>query len=134
MPKKSDLPSEKVDKKGKSKPNLVEEVITYPISVKKKIDTVNKTEKSQTSKKQSLPPKKAKTDTLNSIDKSRSTQRTNLSNKITRIEKPIEIDSLWDNKYFYDFSEQGDDLAGTTPDTLRIPSKNKRKKLRHFDH
>ena len=78
MPKKSDSPSERVkkssgdlddikkplvntigtvdkegtidmvDKKGKSKTNVVEEAISYPISSKKKIDTVNKTEKSQT--------------------------------------------------------------------------------------
>ena len=46
-----------VDKKGKSKPNVVEESITSPTSEKKKIDTVNKTEMSQTSKKLSLPPK-----------------------------------------------------------------------------
>ena len=46
-----------VDKKGKSKPNVVEEFITSPTSEKKKIDTVNKTEMSQTSKKLSLPQK-----------------------------------------------------------------------------
>ena len=40
-----------VDKEGKSKQNVVEEVVTPPISEKKKIDIVNKTEKSQASNK-----------------------------------------------------------------------------------
>ena len=78
------------DKKMISKPNIVEESITSPISSKKNIDTVNKTEKSQTSQK-TVPTSKNKLDTLNSIYKSRSIQRTNLSNKSTRIEKPTEI-------------------------------------------
>ena len=43
-----------VDKKWKSKQNLVEESKTSPISEKNKIDTVNKTQKSQTSKKKDL--------------------------------------------------------------------------------
>ena len=38
-------------KKRKSKHNVMEEAITSLISAKKNIDTVNKTEKSQTSKK-----------------------------------------------------------------------------------
>ena len=42
---------ETVDKKRKSKPNVVEYFVTSPISAKKKIDTFNKTEKSQTSNK-----------------------------------------------------------------------------------
>ena len=37
-----------VDKKGKSEQNMVEETNTSPISEKKKIDAVDKTEKSQT--------------------------------------------------------------------------------------
>ena len=40
-----------VDKKSKTKPNVVKEAITPPISVKKEIDTVKKTEKSQASNK-----------------------------------------------------------------------------------
>ena len=58
LPNKSYAPIEKVDKKGKSKPNVLEESITSPISEKNKIDTVNKTEISQTSNKHILPPKK----------------------------------------------------------------------------
>ena len=66
--------------------NLIKEANTYPISDKNNIDTVNRTEKSQTSTETVNTSKNNKTDTLNSIDKSRSTTRTNLSNKITRIE------------------------------------------------
>ena len=54
---------------------------------KKRNYTVNKTDKSQTSKITVPTSIKDKPDTLNSIDKSRSTQRTNLSNKSTRIGK-----------------------------------------------
>ena len=39
-----------------------------------------------------------------------------------------------DNKDFSDLSLPGDDLAGTTPDILCIPHKNKIKQSRHFDH
>ena len=39
-----------VEKKGK-KPNVVEEAITTPVSAKEKIDTVNKTDKSQAPQK-----------------------------------------------------------------------------------
>ena len=62
------------------------------------------------------------------MDKSRSTQRNNLYNRSTRIEKPIEIYILKENKDLSGLSGQGDYLAGITPDTLRIPRKNKRKK------
>ena len=79
FPKKSDAPSEKVkkscgdlydtenplvatidtvDKEGKSKQNLVDEANTSIFSAKKNTDTVDKVEISQTSQKQSLPPKK----------------------------------------------------------------------------
>ena len=136
LPKKSDNPSEKVrktsgdlddtknklvtttdtvikegntdilDKKGKRKPNVVKESINPPISSKKKIDTVKKTDKSQVSNKTVDTPRSNKTDKVKSLDKSRSNkrtdtentvsksgsiQRTNLSDKITRIEKPSEI-------------------------------------------
>ena len=46
-----------VEKKGKSKQIVVEEAITSPFSAKNNIDKINKTEKSQTLKKQYLPPK-----------------------------------------------------------------------------
>ena len=97
----------------------MEEAITYPISSKNIIDVVNKTEKSQTSKKN---------DTINSIYKYSSTHRSSLSNRSTRIEKPTEIDIFEENKNISDFYGQGDDLPGITPDILRIPRKNKRKK------
>ena len=95
-----------VDKEGKSKPNIVEEAITSPISAENKFYTVNKTEKLQASNKTVDTPKTNKTDTVKSLDKSRSTQRTdtentvdksksiprsNYSNKSARIEKPSEI-------------------------------------------
>ena len=84
----------------KSGKNVFKESNTCPISTKKKIDTVNKTDKSQSSNKTVDTPKPNETYKLKSIDKSRSTQitdtentvdksryipRTNLSNKITRI-------------------------------------------------
>ena len=40
-----------VDKKRRTRPNVAKEAITPPISEKKKIDTVNKKEKSQASNK-----------------------------------------------------------------------------------
>ena len=61
--------NEMVDKEGKSKQNVVEEAITPPISKKKKIDTVNKTEKSQASNKTVDTSKRNKTDTVKSFDK-----------------------------------------------------------------
>ena len=72
----------------------------------RKIDTVRKKEKSQASNKTVDTSKRNKTDTVKSLNKSRSTQRTdtentvdksrsiprsNYYNKITRIEKPSEI-------------------------------------------
>ena len=164
MPKKSDAPSEKikkpsgdldhiknllvttigavdkegtidmVDKNMKSKPNVVEESITSTILSKKKIDTVNKTEKSQTSKETVPTSKEIKPDTLKSVDESRYNQRSNLYNRSTRIEKPTEINIFKENKDISGLSGQGDDLAGITPDIFRIPSNNKRKKTRHFDY
>ena len=52
------------DKEGKSKQNVVEEAITPPISAKRKIDTVNKTEKSQASNKTVDTPISNKNDTV----------------------------------------------------------------------
>ena len=106
---------------------MFKESNTCPISTKKKIDTVNKTDKSQTSKEIVNTSKKNRTDTLNSIYKSRSTPRTNLSNIITRIEKPSEIDIHRHNLSVSVFSGQGESLASETPDKIRIPRKNKRK-------
>ena len=51
-----------VDKKSKTKHNVVKEAITPPISEKNKIDTVNKTEKSQSSNKIVDTPKSNKTE------------------------------------------------------------------------
>ena len=120
--------------------------ITSPISEKKNIDTVNKTEKSQASNKTVDTSKSNKTDTGKSIDKSRSTQRTdtvnivdksrsipgtNLSNISTRIGKSTELDIVRDNKDISDLYLHGDDLASITPDILHIPQENKRKNSRH---
>ena len=81
----------------------MKENITPPITAKKKIDTINKIEKSQASNKTVDTPRINKTDKVKSLDKSRSTQktdtentvnksrsipRTNLSNKSIRIENP----------------------------------------------
>ena len=143
-PKKSDAPSEKVeklsgdlddienplvttidivDKKVKSKLNVVEGANTSPIPSKKKIDTVKK-QRNHKHPKNSSYLQKNKPDTLNSIGQSRSTKRTNLSNKITTIKTPTEADIVKDNKDFSDFSRQGDDLVDITSDNLRIPHKN----------
>ena len=123
--------------------------ITSPISEKKKIETVNKIEKSQESNKTVDTFKSNKTDTVKSIEKSRSTQRTdtvntvdksrsitgaNLSNISTRIENPTEIDIFMYNKDLYCLSLHGDYLAGVTPYILRVPSKKKRKQSKKLDH
>ena len=75
-----------VDKEGKLRKNVVKEATTSPISAKKNIDTVYKTDKLKTSKETVNTSKNNKTYTINSIDKSRSTPWYNLSNKSTRIE------------------------------------------------
>ena len=90
----------------------MKESITPPLSEKKKINTVNKIEKSQAYNKTVDTPKSNKTDKVKSIDKSRSIQRTdtentvdksmsiprnNLSNKSTIIDNPSEIDIHRDN-------------------------------------
>ena len=54
-----------VKKEGKSKQNVVEESINTPILEKKKIDPVNKTDKSQASNKQYIHPKIIKPTQLN---------------------------------------------------------------------
>ena len=43
----------------------------------------------------------------------------------TRIEKSTEIYIFRDNKHFYGFSLQGDDLVGITPEIPCVPRKNK---------
>ena len=60
----------------------MEESITPPISEKKKIDTVNKTEKSQASNKTVNTPKSNKIDTGKSLDESRYSQITDTENKV----------------------------------------------------
>ena len=82
---------------------MVEEATTYPISAKRKIDTVRKTKKCQALNKTVDTSKINKTDTfksiyksrftqitdtVNTVDKSRSIPGNDLSNRSTRIEKP----------------------------------------------
>ena len=82
---------------------MVKEAINPPISAKRKIDKVKKTEKLQASNESVNTPRINKTDKVKSIFKARSTQRTdsentvnklrsiprtNLSNKSTGMEKP----------------------------------------------
>ena len=118
--------------------------------LKKKMDTVNKTEKSQAYNKSDDTQESNKTDKVKSIDKSRSTQindientvdksrsipRNKLSNIITRMENYREIDIVKEYKNLSDLYLLGDNLAGITSDILCIPHKNKRGKYsRHFDH
>ena len=81
----------------------MKEAITPPVPGKKKIDTVNKRDKSKAPNKTVDTPKINKFDKVKSIDKARSTQITDtektfdksrsipvtdLSNKSTRIENP----------------------------------------------
>ena len=73
---------------------MVEEATTYPISEKRKIDTVKKTEKLQASKKTVEISKRNKTDTVKTKDKSRFIPGNNLSNRSTRIEKLKYIDMV----------------------------------------
>ena len=88
-------------------------------------------------------PKSNKTEKVKTIDKSRSTQRTdtestvdkswyiprtNVYHKSTRIGKTSEIDIHKDNLCVSVLSGQGESLSSVSPDILRIPSKNKRKK------
>ena len=63
-------------KKRKAKPNLVKEAIITPISEKKNIDTLNKTDKSQAYNKTVDSPRSNKNGKVKSLDKSRSTQKT----------------------------------------------------------
>ena len=71
---------------------------------KKNIDTVKKTEESQTSKETVVTSKTNKTDSLNTIDKSMSYPRTNQSNKKIHIGKTPEINIDKYNKYVSDLS------------------------------
>ena len=63
---------------------MEKEAITPTISEKKKIDTVNKTEKSQAPNKIVDTLKSNKIDNVKSIDKSRSTQRTDTENIVDK--------------------------------------------------
>ena len=58
-----------VNRKRKTKPNVVKKAITTPISEKKKIVTVNKTEKSQAFNKAVNTTRSNKTEKIKSIDK-----------------------------------------------------------------
>ena len=93
---------------------MVKEFITPLISEKKKIDTVNKTEKSQASNK--------------TVDKSRFILRSNYSNKSTRIENSSEIHIHKDNLSVSVLSGQEKSLSSVTPDNICIFRNNKRKK------
>ena len=121
----------------------MEEAITTPISEKNKIDTVNKTDKSQASNKTVDTPKIKKIDTVkllyesrstrrteteNTVDKSRSIPRSNYYYKINRIEKPSEIYIHKDNLSVSGLYGQGESLSIVTPDNPCIPRKNKRNK------
>ena len=68
------------------------------------------------------------TDTENTVNKLRYILITNLSNKITRIEKPSEIDICKDNLNVSSFSGHGEIISSVTPHTLLIPHNNKSKR------
>ena len=63
---------------------MVKAAITPPISEENKIDTINKTEKSQASNKKVDAHKSNKSDKLKPMDKSRSTQRTETENTVDK--------------------------------------------------
>ena len=122
---------------------MVKESITTPISEKKNIETVNKTEKPQASNKTVNKHRSNKTEKVKSIDKSRSTKitetentvdksryipRTNLSNKSTIIENRSEIYIRRENLSVSVLFEHGEILSSVTSNILRIPRINKIKK------
>ena len=73
---------------------MVKEFNTYLISVKEKVYTFNKTDKSQISPVNVDNSKDNKNDTVDKADKSRSITVTNIFNKSTQVEKPSETFSL----------------------------------------
>ena len=110
---------------------------------KNKIDTVNKTEKSQASNKTLDKPKSNKNDTVKPLDKSRSTQitdtkntvdksisipRSNCSNKSTRKDNPSEIHVYKDNLSVSGLPAQRESLSSETSDTICITHNSNRKK------
>ena len=73
-----------------------------------------------------------RTDTENTVNKekkSRSISITSLSGKITRIEKPSEIDISNENLSIFVLSGHGKSLSSVTLDQQHIPRTNKRKKI-----
>ena len=62
------------------------------------------------------------------MDKSRSIPRSDYSTKSTRIEKPSELHIHKNSLSFTGLSGKVESLSSETPDTLRIPRKNKIKK------
>ena len=74
------------------KPNVVKESITPPIA-KNNIDTVNKIEKSQASKRKIDRSSSNKSDKCKSLDKSRSTQRTETEDTVKTLNKSRYISS-----------------------------------------
>ena len=101
---------------------------------KKKIDTVDKTEKSRKLKEIVNTYKSNITDTINTIDKSRSTPRNNSSNKITKIEKPLEINIHWESLSVSALSGQRESLASVTPDNILFLARIKKINSRHFSY
>ena len=75
-----------VDKKSKTKPNVVKEAITRP-TAKNSIYTSNKIEKSQASNKIVDTPRSNKYDKVKTLDKSRSTQRNDTENTVNTVAK-----------------------------------------------
>ena len=65
----------------------MKESITPPISPKKEIDTVNKTEKPQKYNKTAYTPRSNKSEKYNYLDKSRSTQRGYTENTVNTVNK-----------------------------------------------
>ena len=126
--------------------NVVKEAITPPIA-KKDIDTVNKTEISQASKRKKDKSSSNKYDKGKSFDKSRSTQGTeteeavksvnksrsiswaSTSDKITKLEKPKEINISEDNSSLSGMSGHGKTLSIITPDKNVFLVRIKKRKL-----
>ena len=72
---------------------MVKESITPPISEKYKIDTVNKTDKSQASNKKVDTSSSNKSDKGKSLDKSRSTKITETEHTVKTVDKSNSISS-----------------------------------------
>ena len=85
-------------------------------STKKKIDTVDKTEKPQKFPEVVVTSKNKKNYTVDKADNSKSIPVTNISNKSNQIENPSEIDIHRENWSVSVLSVQGESLSSVTPD------------------